>query len=83
MDTIQQEKTSLKIVSQSLVETNQLMNEILEKLDFAVNGSTPKTESAKCTEYQSGTLDHISVKMFEIARKASDISKLTNKIVGN
>ena len=80
--TIQSEKTSLKTVSQSLSETYVLLNEIDEKLDFAVNGNTPKDKSEKAVEYPTGTLDHISTKMFDIARKVSDISKLTNKITG-
>lgn len=83
MDTVQSEKTSLKVVSQSLNETNSLMAETLEKLEFAVHGNTPKESPVATQEYQNGTLDHISMKMYEIARKASDISKLTSKIVGN
>ena len=73
--------TSLRIVHESLVETSKILEDAKDKLDFVVNGNTPKEESKPASDGMA-TIEVIAQKMFEIARQASTISKLTNSIVG-
>lgn len=79
-----QERTNLKTIYQSLSESESLLEDIEDKLNFTVNGTTPENSCDKQLASNGQiTLDMISVKMYSIARRVSSISKHTNIIVGS
>lgn len=85
MSQVQKETTSLKIVNESLNETEALLIDIEKKLDYIVHGEQPKTndQSLKSVEYSHGSLDAVSTKLYSIAILTSTIARLTNQITGN
>jgi hypothetical protein len=78
------EKTSLTMVFQSLSETGELLEQIREQLDYTVNGAAVMKEKP-ISQSNAGaiTIEMIGNKMFQLARQASEISKLTHNLVGN
>ena len=84
MSQVQKEMVSLKIVNDSLNETELSLIDIEKKLDYVVHGESPQNSDAvKPVVFNHGSLDSISQRMYSIARLTSTISKLTNTISGN
>ena len=78
------EKTSLSMVFQSLTETGELLEQIKEQLDYTVNGTAnSKNDTIKQANTGPITIEMIGNKMFQLARQASEISKLTHNLIGN
>jgi fructoselysine-6-P-deglycase FrlB-like protein len=82
-ETVRQ-NTSLKTILDSLSETSALLETVQSKLSFAVYGDSKDTIKAETMTSEGGnaTIEVIAARMYEIARQASTISKLTTSITG-
>lgn len=79
----QKQATSLKDLLMRLREINSIMDESESKLDFlATNSPTDTTKEDSNPTGDSATLDALNNIVDRISRKANQIAKSTNIIVG-